>query len=125
LVQIARYFPQIMHDCSLRINMLFPGIGEHINHRKYSSRNALSEHSSILLVRVLVVDALSSLTGIGSVANCARLPVLIFVELALEVQGMVDVGEAKLDVVALIMVLVALTCRLGCVDSLLVHSCLA
>jgi hypothetical protein len=114
-----------MHDCSLRINMFFPGIGEHINHRKYSSRNALSEHSSILLVRVLVVDALSSLTGIGSVANCARLPVLIFVELALEVQGMVDVGEAKLDVVALIMVLVALTCRLGCVDSLLVHSCLA
>jgi hypothetical protein len=108
MVQNARYFPQIMHDCSLRISMPIPGIGEHINHRKYSSRSVLSEDGSVLLVSVLVVDALGSLTGIGRIADRARLPILILMELALEVQGMVDIGEAKLDVVALILVLITL-----------------
>jgi hypothetical protein len=71
------------------------------------------------------VDALGSLTGIGRIADRARLPILILMELALEVQGMVDIGEAKLDVVALILVLVTLVRRPGCIDLLLVHSCLA
>lgn len=46
-----------------------------------------------------------SLTRIGGVVNGAWLPFLIIYELALEVQCMVDVGKAELDVVSLVAVL--------------------
>jgi hypothetical protein len=44
------------------------------------------------------------------------------VKLAFEVEGMVDAGEAELDVVALIIVLVTTKCRLNRVDLLRVQS---
>ena len=51
------------------------------------------------------MHALGSLAGVGGIVDGARLPVLILRENALEVERMVDVGEAELDVVALYSVL--------------------
>jgi hypothetical protein len=47
------------------------------------------------------VDAISSLTGIRGVLDGARLPLLVVLERAIEVKGVVDAREAELDVVAL------------------------
>jgi hypothetical protein len=52
----------------------------------------------VLLIFVLVVDTLRELTRVGSIANGAVLPFLIRHQLAFEVEGVVDVGEAELDV---------------------------
>jgi hypothetical protein len=69
------------------------------------------------------VHALSCLARIGRVADGAWLPVFIFVKLAFEVEGMVDAGEAEFDVVALILVLVLIKCRLFRIDLHPVQSC--
>jgi hypothetical protein len=44
------------------------------------------------------VDAVGSLAWIGGVRNSARLPILVVRERSLEVEGVVDVREAELDV---------------------------
>jgi hypothetical protein len=64
-----------------------------------------SEEASALLVLVLVVYALCGLARVGGVVDDARLPVLVLRELALELKGMIDAGEAELDEVALQIVL--------------------
>jgi hypothetical protein len=66
----------------------------------------LHEEVRGLLVLVLVVHAACRLAWIGGVADGAVFPVEIVVELALEVEGVVDGGEAEIDVVALVDVLV-------------------
>jgi hypothetical protein len=52
----------------------------------------------LLVLLVLVVDTLRQLTRIGGVADGAVLPRIVGHELALEVEGVVDVSEAELDV---------------------------
>jgi hypothetical protein len=44
------------------------------------------------------MDVLSKLARIGSVTNSAVFPVAVCHKLLLEVEGIVDVGEAELDV---------------------------
>jgi hypothetical protein len=61
----------------------------------------LDEESSILLLLVSKVNAIGSLAGIRGVLDGAGLPFLVFMERALEVEGMVDAREAEVDVVAL------------------------
>jgi hypothetical protein len=61
----------------------------------------LREEARNLLVLVLVVHAPRRLAWVGRVTNGAVLPVEVVVELALEVEGVVDGGEAEFDVVAL------------------------
>jgi hypothetical protein len=68
------------------------------NRRKYAILSSLGEKASARLVGVLVVYTSCNITGIGGVANRARLPVLIVVQLALEVESMVDAGEAELNI---------------------------
>jgi hypothetical protein len=73
---------------------------------------ALGEETSTLLIRVLVVDALSSLAWIGGVVDGAWLPVRVLRKLTLKAESMVDSGEAEFDIVTLIMVLAIITvCR--------------
>jgi hypothetical protein len=62
----------------------------------------LSKKPSGLIILVLVVNALGGFTWIGSVADGARLPVLVLAEPLLEVECMVDAGKAKFNIVALV-----------------------
>jgi hypothetical protein len=71
-----------------------------------STRPALGEEAAAFLVRVLVVDALRGLAGIGGVDDGAVIPLRVLDELALEVEGIVDGGEPEFDEVTLIRALV-------------------
>jgi hypothetical protein len=78
----------------------------HFNHRAYICAPPtlilhLSEEARTLFVLVLVVHATRRLARVGRVANGAVLPVGVIDELALEVECVVDGGEAEFDVVAL------------------------
>jgi hypothetical protein len=93
-----------MHDCLSTPICIFSVIGEHISHRKYQPRLTLDEYDSTLLVLVLVVNALSRLTRVSRVADRAVLPIIVLMELTLEVECMIDVCESKLNVVALALI---------------------
>lgn len=53
---------------------------------------------SILLILVLIVNARSKLARIRCIRDGAMFPVLVVEKLALEVESVVDAGEAELDV---------------------------
>ena len=55
----------------------------------------------LLAIVVLDVDTLSSLARIRCINQCAMLPILVLEKLPLELESMVDVCEAELDVRAL------------------------
>jgi hypothetical protein len=61
----------------------------------------LRKEARSLLAVVLVVHAARRLARVGRITDGAVLPVEIVVELALEVEGVVDRGEAEVNVVAL------------------------
>jgi hypothetical protein len=68
-----------------------------------------SKEANALLVLVLEVHTAGRLAGIRGIADSAGLPVLMsrhICELALKAEGVVDVGEAELDVIALGLTLV-------------------
>lgn len=92
-------FPQIF-VASRQMHTILPRSAN--NRRKYAILPTLGEKGSAILIFVLVVDALSSLTGVGSVVDRASLPVEIVVEFALEVERMVNVRKAELNVGSLI-----------------------
>jgi hypothetical protein len=57
-----------------------------------------------VLVLVLVVDTLGNLARVGGVADDASLPRGVFCEYLLEVEGVVNSGEAEVDVGTLVIV---------------------
>jgi hypothetical protein len=67
----------------------------------FTLERRLSKEATGVFVLILEVHATGRLAGIGSVGDGAVLPVRVVHELALEAEGVVDVGEAELDVVAL------------------------
>jgi hypothetical protein len=67
----------------------------------FTLERRLSKEATGVFVLILEVHATGRLAGIGSVGDGAVLPVRVVHELALEAEGVVDVGEAELDIVAL------------------------
>ena len=61
----------------------------------------LCNHGTACFAFVLVMDTMSGLTGVGGVADNTLLPLLVICELPSEVEGVVDISEAELDVVVL------------------------
>jgi hypothetical protein len=64
----------------------------------FTLQNRLSEEARLLILLVLVVDASGDLAWIRSVLDGAVLPIVVRHKLLLKVEGVVDVGEAELDV---------------------------
>jgi hypothetical protein len=57
-----------------------------------------STDEALLFILILVVNTLGQLTRIGCIADGTVLPILVVHEFALEIEGVVDVCKAKLDI---------------------------
>jgi hypothetical protein len=55
-------------------------------------------NTALLFILILVVDALGQLTRIRRIADGTVLPILVVHEFALEIESVVDVCKAKLDI---------------------------
>lgn len=64
-------------------------------------KGALSNQLAIVVLHVVEVGSLGCVASVRNIHNGARLPVGILLQVPLEVEGVVDIGESEFDVESL------------------------